>query len=152
MPLTLRPITLKAANAFVAAHHRHNKPVVGHRYSLAAWLDGEIVGVAIVGRPVARGLDDGLTAEVTRLCVLDGAPKGTCSFLYQAAKRSWQVMGGVRMVTYTLESESGASLRGAGWVAAARLIPKPKPWHGPDRARAHQAVFAEPKIRWEAPA
>lgn len=34
MTLSIRPLTLKQANAYVAAHHRHNKPVVGHRFSI----------------------------------------------------------------------------------------------------------------------
>lgn len=84
--LELVPITLKEANAFVEQHHRHHKPVVGHKFSIAA-SDGEkIVGVAIVGRPVSRYLDNGLTLEVNRLCT-DGT-RNACSFLYSAAWRA----------------------------------------------------------------
>lgn len=73
--LELVPITLKEANAFVERYHRHHKPVVGHKFSIAA-SDGEkIVGVAIVGRPVSRYLDNGLTLEVNRLCT-DGTRYG----------------------------------------------------------------------------
>ena len=85
--LELVPISLKEANAFVAQHHRHHRPVTGHKFSVAAAvngaLDGEIVGVAIVGRPVSRYLDDGWTLEVNRLCT-DGT-RNACSFLYAAA-------------------------------------------------------------------
>ena len=66
MSLSLFPIPLDEANAFVAQHHRHHQPVVGHKYSIGCESDGDVVGVAIVGRPVARGLDDGRTLEVTR--------------------------------------------------------------------------------------
>lgn len=149
MKLTAKPTTLREANAFVQLHHRHNKPVRGHRFSLKAVINGDVVGVVIVGRPVARNLDDGETAEITRLCVSPDAPKGTCSFLYQTCRRAWNVMGGVRIVTYTLESESGASLRGAGWEVAAKVKPRANPWCSADRTREAQAVFDEPKLRWE---
>lgn len=111
--LELVPITLKEANAFVEQHHRHHKPVTGHKFSIAA-SDGEkIVGVAIVGRPVARYLDDGWTLEVNRLCT-DGT-KNACSFLYSAAWRAARNMGYKKLITYILESENGASLKASGW-------------------------------------
>lgn len=94
-------------------YHRHHKPVVGHKFSIGC-SDGEkIVGVAIVGRPVARHLDDGWTLEVNRLCT-DGT-RNACSMLYAAAWRAARAMGYKRLVTYILESESGVSLKAAGW-------------------------------------
>ena len=111
--LEVCPITLKEANAFVEQHHRHHKPVVGHKFSIGA-TDGEkIVGVAIVGRPVSRYLDDGWTLEVTRLCT-DGT-RNACSMLYAAAWRAARAVGYHKLVTYTLESEDGASVKAAGW-------------------------------------
>ena len=107
------PITLKEANAFVERHHRHHKPVRGHKFSIGAAQDDVIVGVAIVGRPVARRRDDGWTLEVTRLCT-DGT-HNACSFLYGAAWRVARAMGYQRMGTYIMGTESGASLRAAGW-------------------------------------
>jgi hypothetical protein len=68
MKLGLIPLDLAEANAFVTEHHRHHRAVVGHKFSLGATLADKIVGVAIVGRPVARRRDDGMTLEVTRLC------------------------------------------------------------------------------------
>lgn len=106
-------IGLDEANAFVREHHRHHKPVVGHVFSLGAALDGRIVGVAIVGRPVSRHRDDGMTAEVTRLCT-DGT-KDACSFLYGAAARAAFALGFARIGTYILASEPGTSLTAAGW-------------------------------------
>lgn len=109
----LVPITLKEANFFVEQHHRHHKPVTGHKFSIAA-SDGEkIVGVAIVGRPVSRYLDDGWTLEVNRLCT-DGT-KNACSFLYSAAWRAAKNMGYKKLITYILQSENGASLKASGW-------------------------------------
>jgi hypothetical protein len=107
------PISLEDANAFVAEHHRHHKPVVGHKFSLAAVKDGRIVGVVIVGRPVARLRDDGATLEVTRLCT-DGT-RNACSFLYGAAAKAAFALGYQRVGTYIAPEEGGASLRGAGW-------------------------------------
>lgn len=106
-------IKLDAANAFVAKYHRHHKPVVGHLFSLGVELDGALVGVAIVGRPVSRMRDDGLTAEVTRLCT-DGT-RNACSFLYGAAARAAFALGFQRIGTYILATEPGSSLYGAGW-------------------------------------
>lgn len=107
------PITLEDANAFVAMHHRHHKPVVGHKFSLAAIKASEVVGVVIVGRPVARLRDDGATLEVTRLCT-DGT-RNACSFLYGAAAKATFALGYQRLGTYIAPEEGGASLRAAGW-------------------------------------
>jgi hypothetical protein len=111
--MTVERIGLDEANAFVAALHRHHKPVIGHLFSIGAALDDKIVGVAIVGRPVARMRDDGRTAEVTRLCT-DGT-RNACSFLYGAAARAAFALGFKRIGTYILASEPGTSLMGAGW-------------------------------------
>ena len=117
MKLKVIPITLREANDFVENFHRHNTRTQrdGGRFAIGATTGESMVGIAIVGRPIARLLDDGYTSEVTRCCVLDDAPKNSCSFLYGRCWRIWQQMGGKRMITYTLQSESGSSLRGAGW-------------------------------------
>ena len=111
--LKVIPISLKDANAFVAEHHRHHKPVVGHKFSIGCALNGQLVGVAIVGRPVSRHLDDGLTLEVNRLCTT--GEKNVCSMLYSAAARATKAMGYQKIITYTLDTEPGISLRAAGW-------------------------------------
>ena len=117
--LRLRPISLRDANEYVRQHHRHHKPVAGHKFSIGCEADGELVGVIIAGRPVSRYLDDGFTLEVTRLCT-NGA-KNACSFLYGAAARAAAAMGYKRIITYTLESENGASFGlPAGSVKAKR--------------------------------
>lgn len=108
------PISLKQANQFVGKHHRHHKPVQGHKFSLGCEVDGELVGVAIIGRPVARHRDDGRTLEVTRLCT--NGTKNACSKLYSAAWRAGRAMGYDRIGTYILGSEEGTSLRAAGWI------------------------------------
>ena len=145
--LCVQPTTIKKANEFVKSYHRHNKPVQGARFAIAAIYGEEMVGVAIVGRPVSRLLDDGLTAEVTRVCVPDHAPKNTCSFLYGRCWRIWQQMGGTRMVTYTLQSESGSSLKGAGWKIIGE-VNKKADWTS--RGRDWQPIYDQLKFRWEA--
>lgn len=158
--LKVIPLTLKSANAYVEDFHRHNKPCVGHRFSIGALDENKnIVGVAIIGRPVARMLDDGLTAEVNRLCTNDGSPKNVCSFLYARAWRIWQQMGGERMITYTLSTEPGSSLKGAGWhiMGETRKRKKEHLWNtrkktnvGYVSERTEQAVDGQLKLRWEA--
>jgi hypothetical protein len=107
------PCTLKQANEIVA--RLHHKPATGHRFSLGVEIENwEIVGACIVGRPVARKTEQYRIAEVTRL-VTDGT-KNACSILYAAAARAADAMGYWRIQTFTLPSESGASLRAAGWV------------------------------------
>ena len=126
MSLTIVPITLRRAADFIAEHHRHNKPPRGHKFSIGvANADGELVGVAVIGRPVARALDDGLTAEVNRTCT-DGT-RNANSALYGAAWRIASAMGYRRLVTYTQADETGASLTAAGWVRV-RQLPARKSW------------------------
>lgn len=143
--LELAPITQRAALAFVERHHRHHGAPRGAKFQLAAALDGEVVGVILVGRPVSRHQDDGWTLEVTRCCTL-GA-RNACSFLYGAAWRATRSLGYRRLITYTLPEEGGASLRGAGW----RVVGESK--GGTWDRRARPRVDAHPlqeKIRWEA--
>ena len=105
---------LVEANAFVQMHHRHHRPVIGHKFSLGVVIGERIVGVAIVGRPVSRHLDNGLTLEVNRVAT-DGA-RNACSALYGACRRATFALGYKKLITYTLPEEGGASLRGAGWT------------------------------------
>jgi hypothetical protein len=145
--LQVTPVTLREANEFVLNFHRHNKPTQGGKFAIGAVNDGDLVGVAIVGRPVSATLQDSLTAEVTRVCVIDGAPKNSCSFLYGRCWRIWQQMGGQRIITYTLQSESGASLRGAGWNIKGEV--KLSKWNRKSRPREWQPVYGQLKFRWE---
>jgi len=149
--LSAIPITIEEANEFVANFHRHNKPITQCVYWAVGASDGaNLVGVGIVGRPVARALCDGDTAEVRRVCVIDAAPKGTPSFLYSRCWRIWAAMGGSRLVTYTLQSESGASLRGAGWRVVGTVPGRSDSGAWVNRpGREWQPVMGQSKFRWE---
>lgn len=147
--LTVTPINLDEANAFVATHHRHHKPVPGCKFALAVSdADSNVRGVALVGRPVARMLDDGWTLEVNRVAT-DGA-RNACSMLYGAAWRVAKSLGYRRLITYTLPAEGGASLRASGW----KLIGERGGgnWNKPARPRIDTAEhLAGQKLLWEAP-
>ena len=145
--LIVIPISLREANEFVANFHRHSKPVTCARWSIGASYSDRLVGVAIAGQPVARLLCDGVTLEVLRNCVSPEAPKNTCSFLYGRAWRIWQQMGGQRVVTYTLQTESGASLKGAGWKIGG-ITHASNGWLNRP-GREWQPIYGQTKFRWE---
>ena len=142
-------LSLDVANEFVKRFHRHNRAVPGSKINLGVVDEqGILRGVAIIGRPVARTLDDGWTLEVNRV-VTDLCPNA-CSFLYGAARRVVFELGYRRLVTYTLQSESGASIRGAGWKRVAETSPVGgKGWKSRE-GRKEQEVYALAKYRWEA--
>lgn len=122
--MEVKPITLREANAYVEAFHRHHGPTVGHKWSHAAYKDGRLCGVAVVGRPTGRYLDDGHTLEVTRLCT-DGT-RNACSVLYAACARRAKLEGYEKIVTFILQSEPGTSLKAAGWTLESAKAGKPK--------------------------
>jgi hypothetical protein len=141
--MELVPIGLKEANAFVGVLHRHHGESRGHKFSIGAEKNGELVGVAIIGRPVARPLDNGFNAEVTRLCT--NGTRNACSFLYGAAARAAKEMGYRKIYTYTLASEPGDSLRAAGWTCEGRTAGGSWNCNARQRDDKHPT---EPKWRW----
>jgi hypothetical protein len=135
---------LADANAFVDQHHRHSAPVIGHKFSIAVAREDVVVGVCIVGRPLARGLQDGWTREILRTAT-DGTPNA-CSMLEGAACRAVFAMGYRKVVTYTRKSEPGASLRAAGFRVVGEV--KGREWHTASRPRVRRGGL-EDKWRWE---
>lgn len=125
------PINFADAAEFVRLHHRHHTPPQGHKFSIAAMSGDELVGVVIVGRPVSRHRDDGLTLEVTRLCT--NGHQNACSFLYGAAARATFALGYRKIGTYILESEPGTSLVAAGWKCIGKR--GGGSWSAPSRPR-----------------
>lgn len=150
--MTIRPITLRAARAFIGQHHRHNLPPRGWRYGAALYDGDELVGVATAGQPVARVLDDGLTLEVTRVCTV--GTKNASTMLYGAIGRAAKALGYHRLITYTLKTEPGTSLEAAGF----RRVGEGKggrTWASKGRGRQDRTLWgesivpAEGKVRWE---
>jgi len=150
------PCTLRKANDFVERYHRHSRRTArnGGKFAVAAAYDGLIVAVAIVGNPLSATYMDGFTAEVLRSCCLPTAPKNCNSFLYGICRRIWFEMGGRRILTYTLQEESGVSLKASGWTKAAEVRGhSAATWGKKDHlsdTRSQQDLFAVPKYRWEA--
>jgi hypothetical protein len=142
--LELTPITLREARRYVAENHRHHRAPQGGIFAVAVSDGGSVRGVAIVGRPVARRASDGWTAEVTRVCT-DGA-RNACSMLYRACWRAARGMGYRRLITYTLPSEGGSSLRGAGFSVVAET--RGGRWERDERPRIDDHPL-QPKLRWE---
>ena len=145
--LRIVPVRFEDACGFVTDHHRHHEPPIGHKFSIGCALGDLLVGVAIVGRPVARHLDDGMTLEVNRTAT-DGTPNAN-SMLYAAAWRASKALGYRRLITYTQAGESGSSLRAAGWRVIAER-PARKGWSVPSRPREDKGVDGIPRMLWEA--
>ena len=143
--MTAVPMTQKQANEFIEKNHRHHGRVQGDIFRIGAQdTEGNIVGVMTVGRPVARGLQDGATVEVTRLCTT--GQENACSFLYSRAARVAKELGYKRIITYTLENENGVSLRASGWTMTG--LTDGGTWNRPNRVREDKAPTC-PKQRWE---
>ncbi|MFV0317693.1 MAG: XF1762 family protein [Microthrixaceae bacterium] len=144
--LELVPISFRQACDFVGVHHRHHAAPTGHKFSVGVIDDETLVGVVIVGRPVARHLDNGHTLEVSRTAT-DGTPNAN-SMLYGAAWRATKALGYRRLVTYTQAGESGSSLRGAGWRVVSELPPR-SGWWTPSRPRNDRGVDGVARTLWE---
>jgi hypothetical protein len=143
--LVICPLTLREANAYVRQHHRHHGPARGQKFSISVADESNTVrGVAIVGRPTSRVLDDGWTLEVLRLAT-DGC-ENACSALYGAAWRAGRAMGYRKVVTFTLRSESGTSLRASGWRVVGQV--PGRSWSTPSRPRIDTHPL-QPRFRWE---
>lgn len=144
MSLAIVPCSIQDAREFVRQFHRHHAPPLSGLFAVGC-AEGECVcGVAIVGRPVARLNQDGFTAEVTRLAT-DGT-QNACSALYAACWRACRALGYRRLITYTLATEPGVSLRASGWREVGRVMGRS--WHCPSRPRVDHHPTQD-KIRWE---
>lgn len=137
------PLELREANAFVSKLHRHHDPVYRDKFRLGCIADGHLCGVIQAGRPVARHLDDGMTLEVVRCCT-DGT-HNACSFLYSRMARIAKEMGYTKIITYILNSETGASLKASGWHKEAEV--KGHAWNCPSRPRKTTSPTCD-KQRW----
>ncbi len=148
--LRLETISLEEAKKFIALHHRHCDPPVGWKFGAAVRNGGELLGVMTAGRPVSAALAKQGCIEVNRVCVKDTRPhalvRNACSMLYACACREAFRRGCNRVITYTLASERGTSLRAAGFRPVART--RGGSWDRPGRPRPNSTRTA-PKVRWE---
>jgi hypothetical protein len=149
MSLHLTPVDWQTVRGFNRTWHRHHPvPPPGHKFRVGvATEDGTLVGVAIVGRPVAGSFDDGFTLEVNR-SVTDGH-KNANSMLYGACARAAFALGYTRIITYTQTGESGSSLTAAGWRIVAER-PGRRGWSSPSRPREDRGVDHIARTLWEA--
>ena len=137
--LIIKPLDLKSANRYVLEHHRHNKKVLVHRFSLGVYDGERLCGVAIVGNPVARKLCDGKIVEVYRCCT-DGT-KNACSILYGRCARVAKEMGFEKIITYILQSEPGVTMKASGWhIEEENAGGGKKGWNTPSRPREFRTV------------
>ena len=121
--LRLRGISFAAAQRFIARHHSHCGSPAAWRFGKSVCNGTTLIGVVMVGNPVARLLCGRGTVEVNRLCIRRDVPRAlawnAASMLYgwsarEAARRGWS-----HIVTYTRADENGASLTAAGWTREA---------------------------------
>ena len=147
MALEIYPIPLNEANEFISQHHRHHKPVVGHKFSISVVNDGVVCGVATVGRPVARRLDDGLTLEINRLCT-DGT-KNAASKLSGSCRKAIFALGYKKAITYTMQNEGGVSMSAAGWKCVGQA--GGGNWNCKSRPRV-DTEHQQAKFKWESTA
>jgi hypothetical protein len=154
--IDLRPISVQDAKPLIARWHRHNLAPKSGMFAAAVAAGDRVCGVAVIGRPVARELQDGFTAEIVRVAT-DGT-RNACSKLYAAGRRAAVALGYRRVYTYTLASESGASLRAAGFVLDEVCRQRSDTWDTPSRRREQKDLFGqdrrptERKVRWVWPA
>lgn len=146
--ISIVPLRLPLANEAVSEWHRHHAPIPAGFpwFCVGAIANSELVGVAIAGRPTNRNNDDGATVEVLRVAT-NGTPNA-CSALLGACARAAKAIGAARIITYTLDEESGSSLKGAGWVLEKSGI---RSYWGDAKTRTPAVTrdhFANAKVRW----
>lgn len=145
--IEILPLTLEEGRNFVRAKHRHHAPPQGHKWSSGAYREGQLIGVSIVGRPIARRINQRTIVEVTRLAT-DGS-QDACSALYGAAARAARELGYFAVITYTLMEEEGTSLRAAGWWPEKATTAPGQVWGVKSRPReVKMGVGLGEKIRW----
>lgn len=141
--MKVAPITFREASNYINLYHRHHNATIGCKFCISVIDDdGQLHGVAVCGRPVSRRLDDGYTLEINRVCT-DGA-KNACSMLYGACCRIAKHMGYKKVITYTLQSEDGASLKASNFVCEGQAGGT----HWTGSRNKGQSIPSEMKKRW----
>lgn len=148
------PVTLTTARRLVNDFHEHNEAPEGWLFGTGIACDGQLIGIAMVGRASGRGIDQRIDVEITRVCITEkGRYKNAGSMLYGAACRMASAGGYRDAYTYTLDEEDAACVRAAGFTLDAEL-PARDSWSTPSRPRYDENLFGErkrptgPKRRW----
>lgn len=141
--MEIRPITFKQASEFINKYHRHHNATVGCKFCIGLYHKDSLIGCAVCGRPVSRYYDNGLTCEINRVCVIEGYKNG-CSMLYGACCRIAKNMGYKKIITYTLKSENGASLRASNFICEGQSGGT----HWTGKRNKAQSIPNEFKKRW----
>jgi hypothetical protein len=153
--LRVVPVTLTDARIYVQRWHSHLDAPVGGLFAAAVeHVERGVVCVAVMGRPVARLLDQRdagggrSVAELTRVAS-DGTAPHAASMAGAAVSRAALVLGYRRLVSKTLLGEAGTMYRAMGWRAVAvRNRPRDETWEREGRVREHPAQPGA-KVRWE---
>lgn len=114
---------------------------------------GELLGLCVVGRPVARALaQDGSVGEVTRLHLRVGLPHGTASSVLRRAGEVARARGMRALIAYHDRTRhTGCVYRKAGFRRDGVTEPKRTERSGwGSRRRSQSAIEASstPKRRW----
>lgn len=147
--IIVKPISLQMANAFIEKNHRHSQKVTGHKFSLSLFDNflEETTTVVIVGRPVARGLDNGFNLEILRICTNSWAKKNSISFLLSKVIKICKLMGYHNLFTYILDYELGSSLLATGFSFDCVCSNKNKTWLN-RKNRKDQKIYKIDKKRY----
>ena len=144
-----RPISFPVARSFVRRHHAHCNPPVTWRFGQSVFNGHTMLGVIMVGNPVAAALNGRGMLEVNRLCIRRDLPRAlawnAASMLYGWGAREAERRGWMHIVTYTRADEDGTSLRAAGWVEESRV--RGRGWHSSRRRRSNTNGWID-KTRW----
>jgi len=147
--LEVRPISFRDACGFVRRHHRHCQPPTAWRWGGALYNGFVLIGVVMVGNPVARAFMHLGVVEVTRLTVRgDTEPmlrKDACSTLYAWSSREAERRGFSRIISYVREDEPGTSLLASGWTRDCAV--RGRSWHSKRRQRSNNNADVD-KVRW----
>jgi hypothetical protein len=113
----IAPIPLSVANDFVKKYHRHNDERKIHKFSLGLYKKSEdkdiLIGVAICGSPTGISYNGKSFLEVYRVCVTEA--NNSCSMLYGRCTRIAKELGYEKLITYTLKTEPGTTVKASGF-------------------------------------
>lgn len=147
--LTFKPISAHSLRRFIERHHAHCGAPVTWRFHNAVFNGATLIGVAVVGNPVAPALMHRGIVEVNRLCVRRDVPAAlrwnAASMLYGWCAREAEQRGWGKIITYTRADEPGTSLAAAGWEKEATI--RARGWHSTRRSRSNRNSWID-KIRW----